>query len=106
MKENEFRNESEFRFEPGGRGALVIDDNEGRQAEMKFEKQERNLIVHDLHISDKLKTHGAGPALVEKIVNYAREENLAVVPLCPYVQAQFNKHPDRYADIWNRHYAL
>ena len=32
-------NESEFRFEANGRGALVIDDKDGRVAEMNFEKQ-------------------------------------------------------------------
>jgi len=36
------------------------------------------------------------------MVTYAREKGLKVIPLCPYVSAQFKRHPDTYADVWNK----
>jgi predicted GNAT family acetyltransferase len=38
------------------------------------------------------------------MVGYARERKLKIIPLCPYVQAQFKRHPDTYADVWNQHW--
>jgi uncharacterized protein len=34
------------------------------------------------------------------MTNYARSHRLQVIPLCPYVHAQFKRHPDEYADLW------
>ena len=36
------------------------------------------------------------------MVDYARKHDLKVIPLCPYVHAQFKRHPDEYADVWNK----
>lgn len=42
-------------------------------------------------VSDKLRGQKVGNALVEKIIGFAREENLKVVPVCSFVQKQFEK---------------
>ncbi|HEU4902844.1 MAG TPA: N-acetyltransferase [Flavisolibacter sp.] len=34
------------------------------------------------------------------MVDYARKNGLKVIPLCPYVHAQFKRHPADYADVW------
>jgi predicted GNAT family acetyltransferase len=33
---------------------------------------------------------------------YARGHHLKVIPLCPFVNAQFKRHPEEYADIWEK----
>jgi hypothetical protein len=43
---------------------------------------------------------GLGKKLLEEMVNYARKNKLKVIALCPYVFAQFRRHPEEYADIW------
>lgn len=36
------------------------------------------------------------------MVEHARTNHLKVIPLCPYVHAQFKRHPEEYADVWNK----
>jgi uncharacterized protein len=42
--------------------------------------------------------------LLSTMVDYAREHKLKVIALCPYVHAQFERHPDKYSDIWNKNW--
>jgi predicted GNAT family acetyltransferase len=44
---------------------------------------------------------GIAHQLLDAMVAHARENKLQVNPLCPYVLAQFKRHPERYADLWN-----
>lgn len=39
---------------------------------------------------------GIGEALVEHGLGYARENGLAVLPLCPFVKAYVEKHPETH----------
>ncbi|MDP4148189.1 MAG: GNAT family N-acetyltransferase [Bacteroidota bacterium] len=43
---------------------------------------------------------GIARQLLDAMVAHARENKLRVVPICPYVLAQFRRHPERYADLW------
>ena len=97
-------NDIELKFESNQRGAFVIEENNERIAEMAFGRQDNNLIIYHTEVNDKLKGQGTAGHLLERMVNFAREENLQVVPLCPYVLAQFKRHPERYEDIWNKHW--
>jgi len=45
-----------------------------------------------------LRGRGIAGALVERLVADARREGFKVVPQCPYVVAQFDRHPD-WADV-------
>ncbi len=95
-------NEIELKLEPNGRGAFVIEENGERIAEMEIGIANGNLTVYHTEVADKLKGKGVATKLMEAMTGYARENNLKVVALCPYVNAQFRRHPDQYADIWNQ----
>jgi uncharacterized protein len=43
---------------------------------------------------------GVAHQLLESMVAHARENKLHVIPLCPFVLAQFRRHPEQYADLW------
>lgn len=61
----------------------------------------RNLLpVYHTEVSEEYNGRGFAKLLLDKLVSYARENSLKVVPLCPYVYAQFKRHPDEYEDIW------
>ena len=54
------------------------------------------------HTEAMIEGKGFAKKLLEAMVVYAREHHLRVTPYCPYVHAQFKRHPDLYHDIWNR----
>jgi hypothetical protein len=39
---------------------------------------------------------------ISAMVDHARKNGLKVIALCPFVHAQFKRHPEQYADIWNK----
>jgi uncharacterized protein len=107
MRNYEFEtimNDIEIKFDNNDRGAFVIEEDNIRVAEMAFGRNGNNLIIYHTEVSDKLKGQGVATLLLERMVSFAREENLQVVPLCPYVQVQFKRHPERYEDVWNKHW--
>lgn len=95
-------NEIELKLNTNGRGAFVIEDNNERIAEMEIAIAGGNLTVYHTEVSEKLQGQGIAGKLLSTMVAYAREHQLKVIPLCPYVLAQFKRHPDQYNDIWNQ----
>jgi uncharacterized protein len=95
-------NEIELKLDSNGTGAFVIEEAGERIAEMAIGVSGTNLTVYHTEVADKLKGQGVAPKLLSTMVDYAREHHLKVIPLCPYVQAQFKRHSDQYTDIWNK----
>lgn len=84
------------------RGAFVIEEGDQRMAAMEIGIKGSSLTVYHTEVSEKLKGKGIASQLLSEMATYAREHQLKVIALCPYVSAQFKKHPDLYDDIWNR----
>jgi predicted GNAT family acetyltransferase len=49
-------------------------------------------------VPKELGGRGIGSQLAKGALNQARERGLKVVPLCPFIKAYIEKHPD-YADL-------
>lgn len=94
--------EIQLKLNDNGHGAFVIDEGEETLAKMVISVSGDNLTVYHTEVSDKLKGQGVGSRLLSKMVGYARENKLKVIPLCPFVHAQFERHPEQYEDIWNK----
>ena len=95
-------NSIELKWDNDQRGAFAIDEGGERIAEMAIGLSDKNLTVYHTEVSDKLKGQGVASKLLSTMVAYAREHQLKVIALCPYVRAQFERHPDQYKDIWNK----
>jgi len=93
----------ELKWDDKATGAFVIDEPEGRSAEMVFGISGEKMTVYHTEVADKHKGQGVAGQLFSKMVDYARQQNLQVLPRCAYVHAQFKRHPDQYSDIWNQH---
>jgi len=94
--------EIQLQLNDAGHGAFVIEDGEERLAEMAIGISGENMTVYHTEVSDKLKGQGVASQLLARMVDYVRENKLKVIPLCPFVLAQFNRHPEKYEDIWNK----
>lgn len=97
-------NEIQLKLNADGRGAFIVEEADERLAEMEIAISGNNLTVYHTEVSDKLKGQGIGSKLLSTMVDYARRHTLKVIALCPFVSAQFKRHPDKYADIWNKNW--
>ena len=92
----------QFKIENNGKGAFFVEEDGKRLAEMVVSISGSNLTVYHTEVSETLKGKGVSTQLLETMVQYVRDNNLKVIPLCPYVNVQFRRHPDKYDDIWNK----
>lgn len=81
-------------------GAFFAMDGDEQLGEMVISISENKLTVYHTEVADKAEGKGIARLMLNEMVEYARKNNLKVVPLCPYVHAQFKRHPDEYADVW------
>jgi uncharacterized protein len=89
-------------IEHGSKGGFVIEKDNERLAEMTYSKAGDKLIIIDhTEVSDKLRGQGAGKQLVMKAVEYARNNHIKILPLCPFARSVFDKTPE-IADVWNK----
>ena len=77
-----------------GRFTATVSDHEG-EAEITYTHRGPNRISADHTGSpDSLRGTGAAAALVAYMIEFARAEGFTIIPLCPYVRAQYLRHPD------------
>src|SRR6187551_3746019 len=84
------------------RGAFFIEKDGVEVAKMEIGISGENMTVYHTEVSETLKGQGIASKLLEEMVRYARANNLKVIALCAFVNAQFKRHPEQYADIWNQ----
>lgn len=81
-------------------GHFYINENDEQIAEMEIGISGNDLTVYHTEVLPKAEGKGLAKKLLNAMVGYARKNKLKVIALCPYVFAQFKRHPDEYADIW------
>lgn len=70
------------------KGKFFIENDGEVKAEITYSKAGNTQIIIDhTEVSDSLKGEGVGKELVEYAINYAREKELKVIPLCPFAKA-------------------
>jgi predicted GNAT family acetyltransferase len=106
-KFNRMKDENIYTTEPvqlewddKNRGRFFITMNEQEVAEMIIGRDGNDVIVYHTEVLPEAEGKGLAKKLLESMVAYVRENNLQVVVLCPFVFAQFRRHPETYADIW------
>lgn len=89
------------RIEHGSKGAFIIKVNNERLAEMTYSKAGEKLIIIDhTEVSDALRGKGAGKQLVSAAVEYARKNQIKILPLCTFAKSVFDKSPE-FNDVLN-----
>lgn len=94
--------EIQLKLNEKNHGGFYIVDGDEELGEMEISIRDGKLTVYHTEVSPKLEGKGFAKKLLATMVDYARKNDLKVVPLCPFVNAQFRRHPDEYADIWSK----
>ena len=83
-------------------GAFYAMEGTEQLGEMVVSISGKNLTVYHTEVLPKAEGKGFAKKMLDTMVDYARKNNLKVIPLCPYVHAQFKRHPQEYADVWQK----
>lgn len=95
-------NEAILKLNEKGHGGFYIMDGEEQLGEMAIAISKADITVYHTELQPKAEGKGLAKLMLQAMVDHARKNKLKVIPLCPYVHAQFKRHPQEYADIWNR----
>lgn len=86
----------------GDKRFYIGDSEETPLAEMTYVPTGSSLIIIDgTFVSDELRGQGAGKILLKAVVEWARQENKKIIPLCPFAKAQMEKE-EEYHDVLNK----
>ena len=85
-----------------GRGELRLLVEGVQAGKMDILIRQDKLTVFHTEVDESHEGKGFAKLLLQELVAKARAENLKIKPLCPYVHAQFKRHPDEYADVWSK----
>jgi uncharacterized protein len=82
-----------------GNNRFFIEQDGEKLAEITYVNSGENQITIDhTYVSEKLRGQKIGNALVEKVVELAREDNLHIVPQCTFAAREFEKNK-QYEDV-------
>lgn len=85
--------------EDGSKGRYFLRSPAGDVADMTFSRVSAQLIIIDhTGVPDVFRGQGAGLRLVTRAVEDARATGAKIIPLCPFANAQFKRHPE-WADV-------
>jgi uncharacterized protein len=85
--------------EDNGKGMFYISIHDETLAKMTYKMESPQLmtIIHT-EVDDELRGKNAGYQLVHAAVDYARENNIKIIPLCPFAKSVFEKKAE-FADV-------
>lgn len=83
-----------------GAGEVQLFLDEQKAGKMDIAVSGDKLTVYHTEVDPQFEGKGFARLLLQRMVAYARENGLKVVPLCPYVHGQFKRRPDEYRDVW------
>ena len=76
----------------GTKGAFTYEPNGTRMAEMAYTMAgEKKMIIEHTEVDESLKGQGIGKQLLAALVDYVREKDIKVIPLCPFANATFRR---------------
>ena len=73
-------------------------DADGHIAFSEYKRADGLLTIMHTEVPKELGGKGIGSALVRGLLDIARAQGLKVQPVCPFVKAYMDKHPE-YADL-------
>ena len=77
------------------KGSFFIEIEGKQEAEMTFVfAGEDKIIIDHTGVNPGNEGKGLGKQMVDQAVTYARENNIKIIPLCPFAKKVFDKTPE------------
>jgi predicted GNAT family acetyltransferase len=71
---------------------------DGRSAFSRYQMRGGKMVFLHTEVPEEFEGRGIGSAIARAALDDARRRNLSVVPLCPFIAAYIERHPE-YADL-------
>ena len=65
-----------------------------------------SIYLTHTEVPQSLEGNGLGSTIIKKTLDYIREKQYDLVPLCPFVAAYLKKHPEAGQDILKQGYSI
>ncbi len=84
----------------GSKGSFYVEEDGKRLAEMTYSMTGTDLMIIDhTEVSDELRGKNVGYQLVHTAVEYARANQMKILPLCPFANSVFKKKAAEFGDV-------
>ena len=81
--------------EAANKGSFLAIEDGKKIGEMTYSKAGADKIIIDhTEVDENQKGKGIGKILLFKLVDFAREHNIKIVPLCPFAKSMFDRDID------------
>jgi uncharacterized protein len=75
---------------------------DGDLARIEYIKAQGQIFLTHTEVPEKFEGKGVGSALIKQVLEDIQQKGLQLVPLCPFVSAYINRHPEYNVLIENR----
>ena len=83
----------------GTKGMFYVESDKTTLAKMVYTMPSPDkMIIEHTEVSEELKGQNVGFLLVKAAVEFAREQNIKIIPLCPFANSVFKRKPE-FADV-------
>ena len=89
----------ELKLNNKGHGYFLLTVDDEQLGQMEVSIIDNRLTVFHTEVNPKAEGKGFAKKLLNEMTSYARKNNLKVKAICPFVHAQFKRHPEQYSDI-------
>lgn len=80
------------KIDEGTKGYFVANDDRKEAGRMTYTVAGNSKIIIDhTEVNDEFRGQSIGKRLLMKIVEYSRQNNIKIIPLCPFVKSVFDR---------------
>ena len=81
-------------------GEVQLFSDDKKAGKMDISVTDGKLRVYHTEVNAEYEGKGFAKLLLDQLVSYANNNQLRIIQLCPYVLAQFKRHPEDYKSVW------
>jgi predicted GNAT family acetyltransferase len=80
--------------EDGTRGKFFVEQDDNVLAEMVYAKEPGRMIIEHTEVDEALRGQNIGLQLVESGIEYAREQQVKIIPRCKFAKKVIEDNPE------------